>query len=238
LSRLLVVIHQDDAGRGVFGRAVASSGWEEVEWRPHLDPGPAPGSVDAALVLGGAVHPHQEEQHPWLRGEKALIAELLARGTPTMGVCLGAELVAEVAGAPPARLASPEIGWLGVRLQPAAAADPVLGALPDAFTAFQWHSYAAGLPSGAAELARGAGGPDAFRLGDAWGIQFHAEVSEAIIESWLADHENDPDAVAAGFDPEVVRRQTPDRIAASERLGEVLFGAFLDFARSGAATRA
>lgn len=227
--RVLVVEHQDDAGLGVFGPVLEASAHEVVVWRP--DKGEAPrGALDAAVVLGGAAHPHEVERFPWLEAEKRLIRALLEQDAPMLGICLGAELVAEGTGASIERLGAPEIGWFEITASPRAHEDPVFGALPDTFTAFQWHSYAAAAPRGAVELAPGAAGPNAFRLGNSWGVQFHPEVTAEIVDAWLADHQADRDALAVGFDPAPVRQRTSAEIDASGRMGATLVGAFLDYA--------
>ena len=87
-------------------------------------------------------------------GEKAHLRGLRGDGTPALGVCLGAQLLGEVAGGRVTRMGGPEIGWRSVELQPAAAGDPLLGSLPGRFEAFQWHSYKVSPPPGASLLAR------------------------------------------------------------------------------------
>jgi GMP synthase (glutamine-hydrolysing) len=227
--RVLTIVHEAAAGPGVFARVAARSGDELVEWVP-AEGSPPDGALEAdagVLVLGGSVHPDQESEHPWLRGEKRLIGGLLDRGVPLLGVCLGAELLAEVAGGANSRLPRPEIGWLETRLTEAGAEDPVLGGLPERFVGFQWHSYACEPPPGTVTLGGDGERLDAFRIGDAWGIQFHAEVTGEILTGWLKGHRDDPDAVAAGFDPAPVRELVPRRIAASEGVGAKLFAGFL-----------
>jgi GMP synthase (glutamine-hydrolysing) len=225
--RILSIVHQSDAGPGVFAAAATARDVELVEWTPSAGQ-PPEGAFDGALILGGSMHPDQGDRYPWLRSELRFVEGLVESGTPMLGVCLGAELVAEALGGTTTRLPAPQIGWFDVELTRAGEGDPVMGGLPRRFTGFQWHSYACEPPPGAEALALGAGRVDAFRLGDAWGIQFHAEVTAEIVEGWLADHTADPDAVAAGFDPEPVREQTAERIARSNELGGALFGAFLD----------
>ena len=110
-------------------------------------------------------------------------------------------------------------------------ADPVLGALPDRFTAFQWHSYQCALPAGAALLARSPVCLQAYRVGDhAWGIQFHAEVSAADAQHWITDYRSDPDAIKIGLQPGPLHEETARRIAAWNEKGRELCDAFLEYA--------
>src|SRR3954451_1429145 len=178
--RALAIVHQRDAGPGVFADAVRAGGAELVCWIPPEAEGPPEplAGYDAVLVLGGAMHLDQEQAHPWLRAEKKLLRKLLSDGVPTLGVCLGAQLVAEAAGAPVRPAGRPEIGWHDVRLTREGRADPLIGPLAPGFEAFQWHSYEFGIPPGATPLARSPVCLQAYRVGEvAWGIQFHAEVS-------------------------------------------------------------
>jgi GMP synthase-like glutamine amidotransferase len=154
--------------------------------------------------------------------ELRYLEERLSRGTPMLGVCLGSQLIARAAGAQVFRAEEPEVGWVRVELTEAAAADPVAAALPHRFDAFQWHHYTHGLPEGAVELARSRVCTQAYRLGAAWGVQFHPEVRGEQVESWLAE---DPEDVA---DPAALREATRDRIEGWNDLGRRLCAAFLN----------
>jgi GMP synthase (glutamine-hydrolysing) len=225
--RLLVIEHQDDAGPGVFSEGVAAC--DAHTWRPDRDPAPALNGLDAALVLGAAANVNEREEYPWMDADLAVVADLVRRGVPTLGVCLGAQLLAAAAGGSVRRSEPPEIGWYDVDLDPAASEDPLLGPLPARFTSFQWHSYEAVPPAGSTVLARSRHALQAYRLEDrpAWGIQFHAEVSDADASHWIEHYEVDPDAVAMGIDPVALQRQTDERMAAWHGLGRALFARFL-----------
>ena len=109
------------------------------------------------------------------------------------------------------------------------ARDPVIGPLAPRFTGFQWHSYEAVPPEGAAILARSPVCPQAYRVGEsAWGIQFHAEVTAADAANWIADYRTDEDAVRIGVDPEALGAETREKIEDWSRLGRELCGRFLD----------
>jgi GMP synthase (glutamine-hydrolysing) len=214
----------------VFGESAVELGHELVEWLPSEAPPPALDGVGAAIVFGGAMNVDEEDAHPWLRDEKAFLRRLLAEGPPVLGVCLGAQLVAEAAGAEPRRASEPEIGWLEVELRPEARDDALLGPLPQRVDGFQWHSYEAPLPPGAVPLAASPVCLQAYRLdgGRGWGLQFHAEVTRESVELWLADYREDPDAVRIGLDPEALRAETARKIEAWNQLGRGLCARFLE----------
>jgi len=218
--RILALTHGDNVGPGVFEDAVRAAGHELVERNVARDGVPDEGA-DAAIVLGGAMHPDQEDRHPWLAPELRFLERELERGTPLLGVCLGSQLIARAAGARVFRAAEPEVGWLQVELTESGSGDPVAAALPQRFDAFQWHHYTHDLPEGAVELARSPVCTQAFRLGRAWGVQFHPEVRAEQVESWLAE---DPEDVA---DPVGLRAETRERIGDWNELGRKLCSAFL-----------
>lgn len=231
--RALAIVHQPDAGPGVFAEEAAARGWALDEWLlPAGGPPPAdPFGYDAVLSFGGAMHADQEAEHPWLAEEKRLLADLLARDVALMGVCLGSQLLAEAAGAAAERSPSPEIGWFDVEVAAEAASDPVIGALAPGFRAFQWHSYRSPVPPGAVELARSPVSLQAFRIRErAWGIQFHAEVTKGHALAWAAHYSSDPDAVRVGIDPAELSSSIHEHIDAWNQLGRGLCGRFLDVA--------
>jgi GMP synthase-like glutamine amidotransferase len=237
--RLLAIVHEHDAGPGVFAEAVAASGDELDLWRidEASDPPAEPSDYDAVMVFGGTMHVDHVDRHPWLVGERELLTELLGRGVPLLGVCLGAQLLSEAAGGS-ARLArEPEIGWFEVEVTGDAARDPVFGPLAPRFDAFEWHSYECGLPAEAVVLARTPVCAQGFRVGPrAWGIQFHAEVTRATLVGWLEDYGSDPDAVAVGLDPVAMAAASEGRIDAHNQRGRELCARFLAVVRDGADT--
>src|SRR5438270_5012442 len=131
--RVLSIVHDHDAGPGVFAATAAARDDELVEWAPAEAPAPSLDGFGAALVFGGGMNVDDEDAHPWLRGEKELLRELLERRVPTLAVCLGAQLLAEAAGGTARRAREPEIGWKEVELTPEAADDAVLCPLPPRF---------------------------------------------------------------------------------------------------------
>jgi GMP synthase (glutamine-hydrolysing) len=230
--RALAIVHQPDAGPGVFAEEMRARGVELEEWilsERGTGPPREIADYDAVLTFGGAMHADQEGGYPWLRFEKDFLAAMLDDGMPILAVCLGTQVLADAAGGEARRASEPEIGWFEVEVTEEGAADPVIGPLAPSFTGFQWHSYEAIPPEGAVILARTPVCPQAYRIGDrVWGIQFHAEVTAPDLSSWIDDYESDEDAVRIGVDPERLHAETEPRIEGWNRLGRELCGRFLD----------
>jgi GMP synthase (glutamine-hydrolysing) len=228
--RVLAVVHHRNAAAGVFAEPALAAGHELVEWLPHEEPVPPVDGFDAAMVFGGEMNVDQEDAHPWLRDEKRLIGELLERGTPLLGICLGSQLVAEAAGAVVRRADAPEIGWYDVELTAAGEADDLLGVLPGRFDSFQFHYYEWLLPPGGTALARSALALQAFRLEGrpVWGLQFHPEVLERDLHEWLDDF--------GVPDPEAIRAESTAKIGAWNDTGRAISERFLELSRAASHT--
>jgi GMP synthase (glutamine-hydrolysing) len=227
--KVLSVTHGPTVPGGLFDEVAEAAGHELEHWSVPRGGAPrAPDWYGAIMVFGGSMHPDQDEHFPWLEREAAFLQEVLEEAVPAIGVCLGAQLLARAAGASVGPAGAPEIGWLEVALTPEGRHDPVLGALPPRLEAFQWHHYTFEVPHGGTELARSQSCTQAFRLGPAVGIQFHAEATRAMVDAWLAE---DADEVP---EPAALRSATHERISAWNDLGRKLCGAFLDAAASSA----
>lgn len=234
--RVLAIVHQKDAGPGVFAEAIREAGGQLDEWTPAERPEPPsdPLGYDAVFVLGGAMNADEGGRHGWIAEEKALLRELLAREVPLLGLCLGGQLLAAAAGAEPRRASHPEIGWHRVEVTREGEGDPLLGPLAPSFEAFQWHSYEFPLPPGAVPLARSETCLQACRLAErAWALQFHPEVSRADALHWIEDYEADPDAVRIGTDPTALGPETEAKIGAFNQLGRELCRRWLEVLTTG-----
>lgn len=231
--RVLAIVHQADAGPGVFAEAIAEFGAELDEWLLPEQPSPPaePHSYDAVFTLGGSMNADQQERHPWLVDERALLAQLLERGTPLLGLCLGGQMVAQAAGGEPRRAPRPEIGWFEIEVGEEGGRDPVIGPLAPSFEAFCWHSYEFPLPPGAIPLARTELCLHACRIGAAaWALQFHPEVSATDALAWTDGYEVDEDAVRIGLDAEGLHLETEAKISAFNQLGREICHRWLEFA--------
>jgi GMP synthase (glutamine-hydrolysing) len=230
--KVLAIVHQTDAGPGVFAEEMRERGVDLHEWLlsergtgPQLEIA----DYDAVLTFGGAMHADQEDRHPWLRFEKDFLAAMIDDRMPVLAVCLGNQLLADAAGGTARRASEPEIGWHAVEVTEEGKSDPVIGPLAPSFEAFQWHSYEALPPEGAVILARSPVCAQAYRVGEvAWGIQFHAEVTADDVRKWIEDYRSDEDAVRIGVDPEALHTETEQKIGDWNQLGRELCGRFLD----------
>jgi GMP synthase (glutamine-hydrolysing) len=157
--------------------------------RVELDEGerlPEWREFDAIVAMGGPMSVIDEDELPWLRAEKAVLAEAVRGGTPFFGACLGVQLLAASLGGEVAPGPAPEVGLLPVFLTDAAATDAVFADLPRELLTLQWHGDTFSLPDGAVLLASSPAYPNqAFRWGrSAYGVQFHLELSREMAEEW------------------------------------------------------
>lgn len=227
--RILSIVHADSDPPGLFSEVAAEL--EHDEWRIDEDaepPSPIE-SYDAVGVFGGYMSPSDDDHLAWLRMEKGVLRELVERKVPALGICLGAQLLAEAAGAEVYPLDPPEIGWSPIDVMPGASGDAVFGDLDGMPVVFEWHSWTFDLPSGAVPLATTSRCIQAYRLPPAtWGIQFHAEVTPDKLTEWLDHAETDPVARRAGVEPGRERELSVRHLPGSMDLGRRLFVRFLE----------
>jgi GMP synthase-like glutamine amidotransferase len=156
---------------------------------PDLD------SFTHLLIMGGPMAVYEMQQYPYLVNEALFIDRSIKANKHVLGVCLGAQMVAHVLGAKVYPGPKKEIGWYEVALNPDGMSDPLMSALalPDrnAAQVFQWHGDTFDLPSGAVRLASSDLFPNqAFRYSDrVYALQFHIEVTPAIVRDWLAQEQ-------------------------------------------------
>lgn len=205
-------------GHVPFENAANIGGWAEqrgygvTSTRLYADePLPDIEEIDVLAIMGGPMNVYQYRRYPWLVAEKHFIERALRAEVPMIGVCLGAQLIADVLGARVTEGPQIEIGWHAVRLTPQASAAVPFSHLPAEFTPFHWHGDTFEVPAGAMRLAESDACPNqAFAYGRrVLGLQFHLEYSVQSIEAMLA-HCGDELAEAAFI-------QTSDQIRAGYR---------------------
>src|SRR4051794_7382663 len=187
MARALVVQHTAQEGLGNLLEWLPAAGLDVHPIHPYLGHR-VPPSVegDALIVLGGPMGANDDADAPWLPATRALLATAIDDGVPTLGICLGAQLLAVAAGGEVQRgSAGPGLGlgYVDVLLS-----DQLLdaGRLP----VVQWHyDTVTRLPNGAELLASSdLYQVQAFRLGEvAWGLQFHIEATEAMVRDWVRE---------------------------------------------------
>lgn len=196
---------------------------------PTADPAEiAASDGDLLVVLGGPIGANDDAAYPFLTEEMRLVERRLATDRPTLGICLGSQIMARALGAAVAPAPAKEIGWAPVRLTEAGRTSP-LGHLADGETpVLHWHGDNGGLPDGATHLAATDICPNqAFAYGrTGLGLQFHAEVPAPALERWFVGH-----AVEIGATPGVsvaqLRADTRHYAAAMAETGAALFQSWL-----------
>jgi GMP synthase (glutamine-hydrolysing) len=140
---------------------------------------PPPGQPDWLVVMGGPMNIYEEANFPWLAAEKRFIRSAIEAGKVALGVCLGAQLLADVLGGPVTRNACKEIGWFPVNKTAMAARSRVAGALPEEMEAFHWHGDTFAIPPGALHVACSAACENQAFIYDerVVGLQFHLETT-------------------------------------------------------------
>jgi GMP synthase (glutamine-hydrolysing) len=205
-----ILVAQNGAGGpiGALEAPLREAGRQLEVWHaPAGRPAPDVRGYRGLVVLGGVANPDEDGRLPWIAEERRLLAAALEHDVPVLGLCLGAQLLAQASGGEAPHLGRLDLGWREIELTGEAPLDPLVSVLPARFTGFQWHRYGLRPPAEATVLATGLLGPQAFRVGArAWGLQFHLEVDERIVSRWfdLAPHEVD----AAGEQVAELRRAT------------------------------
>lgn len=185
---------------------------------------------DGLIMLGGGYMPDETDRAPWLEAEAALSRQALETDLPQFGICLGGQLIAHVNGGDVrARTGAPEKGHTWIDMTEEAAQDPVFSAIGDSAAFVESHvDRIVELPPEATLLATSTACRfQAFRIGNAWGTQFHPESTGHNIRSWDAEKLRE-----LGFNKETLLEQAEERGEDSQRDAKALLSAFFDVVRN------
>jgi GMP synthase (glutamine-hydrolysing) len=215
-----------------LGAAEAPLGAARLTHHDRLagDPLPDLDAIDGLISFGGAQSVTEIERYPYLLEETVLLREAVERDVPVLGVCLGAQLLAHALGGSVRSLPRRAVVWVELaRL----AQDELV---PDPVWALHWNEDGIEPPPGATELLeRGGLGCAAFRIGSAWGIQFHADVDGAVLGRWYDDYGDWVEQ--AGVTVDDARAADAEHLPGQPQTAEAIFGGFVRRARA-ARTRA
>ena len=175
--RALVVANSYDADPGFVGNRLRARGFDLVAChREHPNDWPDLDGVELVLPLGSDWSVYWEHVQPSVVSESNLLVAAHQRGIPILGICFGGQMLAHSLGGSVARAPEPEIGWYSV----VSAVPELAGDGPW----FQWHADRFTAPAGAEQLGSSPLAEQAFRIGRSLALQFHPEVTTAVVERW------------------------------------------------------
>jgi GMP synthase-like glutamine amidotransferase len=231
-SCALILQNAAGEGPGILRDILLRKGWVIRLVRLHRDEKiPSDWKNHGLLMsMGGPMNVYEEDRFPFLAQETSVIREALAAGMPTLGFCLGAQLMAKAAGAKVRRGGRREIGWHRVSLTAHGTEDPLLKSFPLEFTVFQWHGDTFDLPNGGVRLVSSEHYPNqAMRLGSlSYGFQFHVEVTGEMISRWLDSYRDEVQEMGDPGLAKRVRRKATTHLAKLHDLGEAFFNRYLN----------
>ena len=192
LKQILIIKHVEIEGPGTIERFFQNTNWTlaTLNFATGGFPPDDFSDIKAIISLGGPMNVYEEADYPFLRDEDTFLKKAIRKEIPILGVCLGAQLLAKACGAKISRSPEKEIGWNRVSLTDDGQKDVLFESLPREIEVFQWHEDTFDIPQGAVCLASSQSCRNqAFKFGkNAYGLQFHIEVTPAIIESWVNEY--------------------------------------------------
>ena len=234
MKKLLVCQHVAHELLGTLNPLLKRAGFRirYVNFARHPDAQPSLDGYDGLVILGGPMSVNDSHRLAHLTAEMKLIEAALRRNLPVLGICLGSQLIAKTLGANVYANREKEIGWYDISPTEEAKDDPLLIAFEKSEKIFQWHGETFDMPRSTRHLAFSSRcAHQAFRYGaNVYGLQFHLEVDEPMIQRWLRVPDNRKEIAALGGDitPERIHHETPAYIARLQQLSEGVFGAFIE----------
>lgn len=188
MKKALVIMHVESEGPGSLGEFLQSYGFRLQTVKLYKEE-KLPRNVqkfDAIVSMGGHMSVHDEKLYPFLKDEKEFLRRAVDKNIPILGICLGAQMIAHACGASIEKSSENEVGWKEVFVTNEGRRDILFQGLPDTLQVFQWHEDTFDMPHGGTLLAIGKECPhQAFRYRNAYGLQFHIEVTQYILTEWF-----------------------------------------------------
>lgn len=229
MKTVVAIRHVAFEDLGSFASILAQRGWElgyleaGVDRLEHLDPS----EPDLLVVLGGPIGAYEEANYPFIRDELRLLERRVQSDRPTLGICLGAQMMARALGARVYPGPRKEIGWTPLHLSPAGYASPLVHVDGARTSMLHWHGDTFDLPAGATRLASTDLYPNqAFSWGrSALALQCHPEVCASQLERWLIGHASE--LAGAGVSIPALRAESARLAPTLEQQGQRFFDAWL-----------
>lgn len=186
---VLIVQHAQHEHPAAVRRALESQGIQTLWLHPYRgEEFPRIDHISGMISLGGPMSANDEGEHPWIAKECRLLRESVEAGLPTVGICLGAQMMARALGGKVERHEKYELGWFPIELNEAGKDDPILGSVGEVPMVYHWHGDTFHLPPQATLLASSkACARQAYRINErVYGFQFHPEADHQLVHEWLA----------------------------------------------------
>lgn len=234
MKPVVIVQHEPSVPPGLIADGVAEvdaevrllEAWRDEEW-------PSVADIGALVVMGGTMNVDQVAEHPFLLNSRELMAAAMDKEVPTLGVCLGSQMMARVLGAEVRRADPRNALFSTLTLTEDGARDPLTAAF-DGVEVLQFHEDTFDVPADAVPLATSARSSlaQAFRYGtNAYAIQFHFEVDRSILEGWLDNIGRRQMLDDWGCDPSDLLDHAGRVLPRQSQAGERLVQEFLRLAR-------
>lgn len=226
--RAIIIANHADADGGVVAERFSELGWDFSLWNREEAHtwSDLPDDIGLVVPLGSDWSVYWEDIAAFVAGEARILATGHQRGVPVFGICFGGQMLAHALGGKVERAAAPEIGWYSVAADPENA--PIFGQNPW----FQWHCDRFIPPPAARVLATGPQGCQAFVLGSSLGVQFHPEITPAIVERWSSGAGAE-ELARVGHEPSVLLSDCNSHAHVSARAARGLVDWFVEHCMTG-----